>query len=355
MNRLSKVRRRLITLACLVSVALVALVLVFWLRQRPSFQERLKAIDAAHAIPDQENAGPLYTELAWDSNSPSLDPSSLPQAVLSAAISRPWSSAEFPQMADWIKERQAIIDGLRKAGDMSRCWFPVSDGAWYNGKRSQVGYRWAPLLLAAANNDLGEGRTDAALEKLVCVFRMADHFLSQGNFGDYSLGRGLAVRGLERLGRLVILEGVPPDWLAKLETVLPSGEDTWDRQSKEMEEVTRLYKRKFRQGILPRLIGIVSSGRSAQDARMFHLLYLAECRAGRTLLALHRYRNQTSAWPTSLAEVQPQVSADTLIDPFSGKLFGYRPSGNTFLLYSVGPNGTDEGGKRKDDRIFWPR
>jgi hypothetical protein len=258
-------------------------------------------------------------------------------------------------MADWIKERQAIIDGLRKASDRSRCWFPLSDGAWYHGKRSQVGYRWAPLLLEAANNDLGEGRTEAALEKVVCVFRMAGHFLSQGNSGDYSLGRGMAVSGLERLGRLVILEGVPPDWLAKLEAVLPSGEDTWDQQWREMEEVTRLYNRKFQRGVLPRLMGIVFSGRSARDAKTFHLLYLAECRAGRTLLALRRYRDQTGAWPASLAEIEARVSAVTITDPFSGRPFGYRRNGEAFLLYSVGPNRTDEGGKRKDDRIFWPR
>jgi hypothetical protein len=210
-------------------------------------------------------------------------------------------------------------------------------------------------LLEAANNDLGEGRTDAALEKLVCVFRMAGHFLTQGNSGDYSLGQSMASDGLERLGKLVILEDVSPHWLTKLETVLPSGEDRWARQSKEMEEVTRLYKRKFQRGVLPRLIGIVFSGRSARDARLFHLLYLAECRAGRTLFALRRYRDRTGTWPASLAEAEPQVSADTITDPFSGRLFGYRRSGDTFLLYSVGPNGTDEGGKRKDDRIYWPR
>ncbi len=355
LNRSSNVRWRLATRMCLASVAVMAFVLLFWLRQGPSIEEQLRAIDAAHAVPDQENAARLYTELAWDSNAPSPDSSFLPQGVLSATISRPWRSAEFPQMADWIQDRQAIIDGLLKASHKSDCRFSVSDGAWCNGKRSQVGLHWATLLLAAANNDLGEGRTDAGLEKIVCLFRMAGHFLSQGNSGDYSLGRSMASSGLERLGRLVILEGAPPDWLAKVEAVLPSGEDRWAQQSRQMEEVTRLYKRKFRRGVLPRLIGIVFSGRSAQDARIFHLLYLAECRAGRTLLALRRYKDRTGAWPASLAEVEPHVSADTITDPFSGKPFGYRRSGNTFLLYSVGPNGTDEGGKRKDDRIFWPR
>jgi len=317
--------------------------------------DQLRAIDAQHALPESENAARLYTELAWDSTSPSLDSSFLSPEVWSATLSRPWRSAEFPQMADWIKERQALIDGLRKASDRPNCWFPVSDGAWCGGKRSPVGPRWAPLLLEAANNDWGEGRRDAGLEKLVCLFRMAGHFLSQGNSWDYGLGQEMASRGLERLGRLVILEGVPPDGLARLETVLPSDEDTWDRQSREMQEVTRLYERKFRRGVRHRLAGFVFSGRSAQDAKTFHLLYLGECRAGRTLVALRRYRDQTGAWPTGLAEVQPYVSAEVLIDPFSGKPFGYRRNDNAFLLYSVGPNGTDEGGRRKDDRVFWPR
>lgn len=353
--RLLKDRPWLAVVACLAVAAVMGILLLLRLWQRPSVEEQLKALDAAHAIPDQENAAPLYTELAWDGNSPSLDPSSLPQAVLSTTTSRPWRSAEFPQMADWIKERQAIVDGLRKASQKSDCWFSVSEGAWPGGKRSQVGLHWVTLLLAAANNDLGEGTADAGLEKLVCLFRMAGHFLSQGNPGDYSLGQCMASLGLERLGRLVILEGVPPDRLARLEAVLPSGEDTWDRQSREMEEVTRLYQRKLQRGVLSRLMDIVFSGQAAQNAKMFYLLYLAECRAGRTLLALRRYRDQTGAWPASLAEVRPQVSADILIDPFSGKLLGYRRSGEGFLLYSVGPNGTDEGGKRKDDRIFWPR
>jgi hypothetical protein len=100
---------------------------------------------------------------------------------------------------------------------------------------------------------------------------------------------------------------------------------------------------------------IIFSGQAAQDAKTFYLLHLAECRAGCTLLALHRYRDRAGAWPTSLAEIEAQVSADTITDPFSGSPLGYRRSGNTFLLYSVGPNGTDEGGKRKDDRIFWSR
>lgn len=46
-------------------------------------------------------------------------------------------------------------------------------------------------------------------------------------------------------------------------------------------------------------------------------------------------------------------------DPFSGKDFGYRKQGKSFLLYSVGVNLQDDGGKHdplweKDDFVFWP-
>jgi hypothetical protein len=55
----------------------------------------LRAIDAAHVIPAEENAAGLYTELAWDANLPTQDSPFLPRAFLSATTSRPWRSGGF--------------------------------------------------------------------------------------------------------------------------------------------------------------------------------------------------------------------------------------------------------------------
>jgi len=55
--------RRVIVAGCLVVMAAVALLLLLWPGQ--DLDAQLRAIDAAYAIPEEENAASAYTELAW--------------------------------------------------------------------------------------------------------------------------------------------------------------------------------------------------------------------------------------------------------------------------------------------------
>jgi hypothetical protein len=72
------------------------------------------------------------------------------------------------------------------------------------------------------------------------------------------------------------------------------------------------------------------------------------------LLGIHRFHARTGKWPASLEELtQADLGTDIprLLDPYSGKPFGYRVLDPTldgqqrsFLLYSVGPDSIDDGG-----------
>ena len=59
--------------------------------------------------------------------------------------------------------------------------------------------------------------------------------------------------------------------------------------------------------------------------------------------------------PESLDALSTRFPEETLIDPFTGKRFSYRPTGDTFLLYSAGPNLTDDGGRHdfNNGDIVW--
>ncbi|OHB68416.1 MAG: hypothetical protein A2Y77_15180 [Planctomycetes bacterium RBG_13_62_9] len=196
---------------------------------------------------------------------------------------------------------------------------------------------------------------EAGFEKLLCTLRMANHFLAQESPWDYNDGMGMASDVLRRLGQLVITEDVPQEWLAKLEAVLPSVEDTWDEKGRQLAEVSSLHEREIRRSLPQRLVMMFTRGSSSKAMKRFYLLHVAECRGGRILLALRRHKDRTGAWPADLAAIKPYVSSETIIDPFSGKPFVYRVTGNTFLLYSVGPGGTDDGGIPPRDRVLWPR
>lgn len=62
-------------------------------------------------------------------------------------------------------------------------------------------------------------------------------------------------------------------------------------------------------------------------------------------LALRAYRLEHGRYPVTLAELAPVYVKKIPADPFALQgVFGYRIAGNTFVLYSVGPDGKDNGG-----------
>jgi hypothetical protein len=350
--RLLAERPWLLAVACLGMVGVAGLLLLG--SRRGSIDEQLRAIDAAHAVPEGQNAAGIYTELAWDNSRPALNPLLLPQSS-SVTLRQPWRSVEYPQTAEWIKERQVILDVLLEASRKPQCWFSVFEARWQSGRRTDAASEWSQLLLQAANNDLGEGRADAGLEKVLCMFRLAQHFSSQGNPWDYLTGVGVASTGLRRFKRLVITEEVTPEWLAKFEGVLPAVEDMSMEQSRELDEVRRLYMQEHQRGVIGRLMSIFTSGTSSGGMSNLAMMHKAECRAARILLALRRCRDETGTWPADLKEIESRIPGDALRDPISDKPFVYRLSRDGFLLYSVSTNGTDEGGKFPGDFSFWPR
>jgi hypothetical protein len=66
-------------------------------------------------------------------------------------------------------------------------------------------------------------------------------------------------------------------------------------------------------------------------------------------LALCEYRNDRDRYPEQLAELVPKYLAKMPVDQFTGMMPIYRRTEAGYLLYSVGPNVTDEGG-RKDGK-----
>jgi hypothetical protein len=69
----------------------------------------------------------------------------------------------------------------------------------------------------------------------------------------------------------------------------------------------------------------------------------------RVAFALAAYRAGHRRYPAKLADLAPKYLAAVPGDLFAGGPLAYRPSERGYLLYSVGPNGKDEGGRWYDD------
>ncbi len=87
-----------------------------------------------------------------------------------------------------------------------------------------------------------------------------------------------------------------------------------------------------------------------------------------TILALQQWRLEKDTYPTELCElVSAKYLKELPMDPWSDKSLGYKKTNDDFILYSVGMNFTDDGGKQGRDRhgqihrwvdngdvVFWP-
>ncbi len=72
-----------------------------------------------------------------------------------------------------------------------------------------------------------------------------------------------------------------------------------------------------------------------------YALEVARDRAAAAIFAIHEYRAVHGRWPPSL----DALDGGPFIDPFACAPFRYRQTEDGFVLYSVGPDGDDDGGR----------
>jgi ABC-type transport system involved in multi-copper enzyme maturation permease subunit len=71
----------------------------------------------------------------------------------------------------------------------------------------------------------------------------------------------------------------------------------------------------------------------------------AQLRAAIVALAVERFRREHGRWPNSLAELVPSKLPKIYTDPYDGQPLRYRKNKEGVVIYSVGPDKIDDGGK----------
>ncbi len=195
------------------SVAAVVLVLIIWVflpddngGWRPyTFDEELAALEAKYAIPDSQNAAAIYNKLLEDCNDAEFY-GNLPDSERSKLPMRePWLSREHPELADWIKSYENTLAKLKEAAAIEKCHFTITHPEDEQRiRRSRMVRRWAFLLISAANNDLAEGRTDQALEKVITILEMGKHYHQQPTMMDMLVGIAIEAFGVGNFKSFIV-------------------------------------------------------------------------------------------------------------------------------------------------------
>jgi hypothetical protein len=332
-NRQPTKRRRIWFIP--VGVALLAVIAGFlWaagvFRDRRSVEERLAEIEAARAIPDSENAAILYNELLQDPNAASpLDdfPESPAGDALGRVLREPWRSKDHPELVVWVKEHQSIIDRLLEATRLERCRFPVSIDIIDTSpmERGKSMRQWGFLLSTVANNDLAEGRIDAATAKWQCLLQMESHLRQQPILIDHLAADTGGRLVLESMVRFLMTGDATESHVQEIEAMRLPTEDNWAQCAQAVRSIEDLRSQKLKEplGPLDRLqyyftlfrvkrainagTGGILNRSTLDDSGCLYRRNIVTGRGIRILIALKRYKSATSHWPQSLDEVKPSL------------------------------------------------
>ncbi len=352
-------------LAVMIGIPVTIAVIAYSLLSGPSVEEQLAAIEAARAIPDSENAAAIYYELLKDPNATSLldnGPQFLDQESDNLTSKEPWLSKDYPELAAWIKEQQPVIDRLLKASKFDKCRFPIAVD-WLQTDRLIAPRKWAFLLRRAANNDIGDGRVDDAIDKWRCLIQMGAHLRQQPLFVEHLVAFAVEAVALRQIIVFVVEGNAEETHLCKIQMFPLHTEDNWTAVLEEVLPAEEVAEQKMKENLrlLDRIkyefsIGWLASikGPDTDRIRTIYRRLLATRRGIHVLVGLKRYRDKHGAWPQSLDDIQPQVSAEALIDPFNDLRFVYRLTEDAFTLYSKGRNMIDENAKYRDPFDDWP-
>ncbi|MCW5551475.1 MAG: hypothetical protein KIS67_04835 [Verrucomicrobiae bacterium] len=205
--------------------------------------------------------------------------------------------------------------------------------------------RLAQLLVAEGQLAELEDRPADAVRSHLDAVRLGQEISRGGFLINRLVGIACSAIGMAPLGKLAPnLEGEQlKPIVAELETIDRAGvtwEEVWAAEKAFMRHEVR--KQPFSLAWLTEWRGFRASIRKGQDK---HEESAARLRLLATELALRGFTTETGRPPAALDELLPNYLRAVPVDPFTERPLIYRPQGTNWLLYSVGPNRLDEGGK----------
>ncbi len=364
-------RKRIVRTAAFLAAILLVLPVLWTICTRESLtpQQRLAALQAELAIPDEQNAALIYNQVLNDYDEVAFFFDSADFAIELQLRTRPWSSKDYPELAQWLQERQDAMAILIEAGKKkeSRFLLGLPAGDPPRMRRMRMAKRWMFLLLCSANNDIAEGRTDQALKKWTATLQIANHFRQQPVIVDLVVGNAIEACALQNIQRFVAEDQAALTELDIIDSELKSLENNSSVDWSMMRQVEMLFQEhEVRQVGFGRGFRLIVQYRE-QDIFAYierlNLRLLSERHGTRISIALRRYKAKNGVLPETLDQAHSFASEEIFVDPQNGGPFAYKPTGEGFRLYSKGRNNVDERGESNawwsesggDDWPIWPR
>lgn len=360
-----KTRRFYVAVVGAIFLATLAVVLFMGPLTSWSVDRQIAEVEAARAVPDSENAAVLYRQFFEDFGFPEQSVSSIvtPQADTDTAR-KPWRSSDHPELVALIEENHEVIARLIEITKTEKCCFPLplTEEALSSPTNPMSEMRsWLFFLSRAMNNDIGEGRIEAAIEKYACILRMVGHLYQQPVIMHQLVGIAIEAYPTTMAARLIVEGDMSDARLDLMTKALLPVDDRWRREKETILRIDALREAKWQQQLsfIERVREWLEFGRGADYAESMECQYyhvLGVRRGLHILIALRRHKNEQGHWPESIDVIAPVLPEEILGDTQRRGAFIYKRLGDDFVLYDTGPNGIDDGGEYEgpDDLPVWP-
>jgi hypothetical protein len=190
-----------------------------------------------------------------------------------------------------------------------------------------------------------ENRYGDAAHSYLDTIRLGNAISRGGFIINRLVGIACEAIGLGPLAKLV--PKLKPDEARSLITALEridAGHVTWAEVVRNERSFARHQLRNTLNPI-PWVVGWWQSRQAMEKTQTKHKTVIAHERLLAAELALRCYQSEKATVPTRLDELATNYLAKVPQDPFTGQPLIYRPQGTNWLLYSVGRDGVDDGGK----------
>jgi hypothetical protein len=177
----------------------------------------------------------------------------------------------------------------------------------------------------------------------------AIYFGCEISHGGFMINRVVSI-ACEGVGEIPLVKLVPKLGSDQIRPLVPELEQI-SRNEVSWEEVLQNESRfaRAQMGKHPNPIKLVLDLWQARPMRRVtrdrHDIAVARLRLLTVELALQCYRSEQGQPPGRLDLLVPRYLHQVPSDPFSGRPLVYRPQGTNWLLYSIGPDRVDDGGK----------
>lgn len=205
-------------------------------------------------------------------------------------------------------------------------------------------YRLANLLEAEGRLREIDDHLADALQSYVDSIRLGNE-MSRGGFVAHRLvGCACEADAFIQLSRLVpTLEPKEARWLIAALEKIDSSAVAWDEVQRNEYRIHQ--SEPIGAGFAKRLMTRLKARPALRVFEMRHNQIAARLRLLAAALAVRCYQTEHSRKPTELKQLVPEYLQRVPLDPFSGRPMIYRLESWTWLLYSVGEDGVDNGGQ----------